>query len=323
MRAWCSPFTTNNEYPSGMDARRIAAVLLIAISFAGGCRALWHPEEDVPPSELPTAPIAADTVSLEIARLSLSNVDQQELGDIWQEIDEQAIPLDKRRELVANGFRVGIVDFHLPPPLRKILSENESKKGGNGSDMVRVTGDEKVAINYRRFPRGKRSEYIMVPAQEEVSLLETVGGSLRGETYYNAECKFILKTFPQNDGRVQIVVTPEIHHGQPRQRVEAGQGMFRFETRKETKVFEQVEFIAMLEAGQTLILSGTKDMKGVGKSFFERENGGSPRRQLLLIRLAGTQFDDLFQPQSSVKENLPLNEDSTEGLLPSHFDTVE
>lgn len=99
--------------------------------------------------------------------------------------------------------------------------------------------------------------------------------------------------------------------------------MFRFETRKETKVFEQVEFIAMLEAGQTLILSGTKDMKGVGKSFFERENGGSPRRQLLLIRLAGTQFDDLFQPQSSVKENLPLNEDSTEGLLPSQFDTVE
>lgn len=163
----------------------------------------------------------------------------------------------------------------------------------------------------------------MVPAQEEVSLLETVNGSLRGETYYNAECKFILKTFPQNDGRVQIVVTPEIHHGQPRQRVEAGQGMFRFETRKETKVLEQVEFIAMLEAGQTLILSGTKDVKGVGKSFFERENGGSPRRQLLLIRLAGSQFDDLFQPQSSAKENLPPNEDSTEGLLPSQFDSAE
>lgn len=306
-----------------MDARRIAAFVLIAILFAGGCRALWHTEEDVPPSELPTAPMAADTVSLEIARLSLNSVDQQDLGDIWQEIDEQAIPLDKRRELVANGFRVGIVDFHLPAPVRKILREHKGTDKTANTDMVRVTGDEKVAINYRRFPRGKRSEYVMVPAQEEISLLETVSGSLRGETYYNAECKFVLKTFPQNDGRVQIVVTPEIHHGQPRQRVEAGQGMFRFETRKETKVFEQVEFIATLEAGQTLVLSGTKDVKGVGKSFFERENGGSPRRQILLIRLAGSQFDDLFQPQSSVKENLPLNQDSTEGLLPSHFDTAD
>jgi len=267
--------------------------------------------------------MAADTVSLEIARLSLSSVDQQEMGDIWQEIDEQAIPLEKRRELVANGFRVGIVDFHLPAPLRKMLSQHKGEKGTDGGDMVRVTGDEKVAINYRRFPRGKRSEYIMVPAQEEVSLLETVNGSLRGETYYNAECKFILKTFPQNDGRVQIVVSPEIHHGQPRQRVEAGQGMFRFETRKETKVFEQVEFIAMLEAGQTLILSGTNDMKGVGKSFFERENGGSAQRQILLIRVAGTQFDDLFQPRSLVKENVPLNYDSTEGLPPSHFDSLD
>ncbi len=306
-----------------MDARRIAAFVFVAILFAGGCRALWHTEEDVPPSELPTAQMAVDTVSLEIARLSLTSVDQQEIGDIWQEIDEQAIPLDKRRELVANGFRVGIVDFHLPAPLRKILREHKGTENTANTDMVRVTGDEKVAINYRRFPRGKRSEYVMVPAQEEISLLETVSGSLRGETYYNAECKFILKTFPQNDGRVQIVVTPEIHHGQPRQRVEAGQGMFRFETRKETKVFEQVEFIATLEAGQTLVMCGTKDVKGVGKSFFERENGGSPRRQVLLIRLAGSQFDDLFQPQSSVKENLPLNQDSTEGLLPSHFDTAE
>lgn len=296
---------------------------MIAISFASGCRALWHPEEDAPPSELPKAPMAADTVSLEIARLSFNNVDQQEMGDFWQEIDEQAIPLDKRRELVANGFRVGIVDFHLPAPLRKFLAQNEAAQGPGGGDMVRVTGDEKVAINHRRFPRGKRSEYIMVPAQEEVSMLETVSGSLRGETYYNAECKLILKTFPQNDGRVQIVVTPEIHHGHARQRVEAGQGMFRVETRKETKVFEQVEFIAMLEAGQTLVLSGTKDIKGVGKSFFERENGGSPRRQVLLIRLAGSQFDDLFHPQSSVKENLPLNDDSTEGLLPSQFDSAQ
>ncbi|MEW4454755.1 hypothetical protein AB1L30_18970 [Bremerella sp. JC817] len=304
-----------------MDARRTTTLLLMALLFAGGCRALWEPEELGAPSELPSRPLSEDTVMLDIARVSLTSLDETKCQSIWEEIDEQALPLDKRRELMANGFRVGIIDFHLPAPIREIIgSKEDGNKGLNGEQMVRVDGDEKVAINRRRFPRGKRIEYVMVPTQPELSLLETVDGTLRGQTYYDAESKFVLKGYPQNDGRVQVVVTPEIHHGQPKKHVEAGEGMFRIETRKESKVLEQIEFSAILEPGQTLIISGTTEAKGLGKSFFERENGGKTRRQIMLLRLAGTQFDDLFQSRDTVKENFPLNEDSTDGVIPSHFD---
>ncbi|MBI1248477.1 hypothetical protein GC197_11645 [bacterium] len=303
-----------------MDARRAVAVLLAATLLACGCRALWQPEELGPPSELPNQKLADDTVTLEIARVALSTLDEEKLPSIWSDIDEQAIPLEKRRELLANGFRVGIIDYHMPGPIRDIMHKSEGARGLNGEEMVRIDGDDKVAINHRRFRGGKRSEYIMVPLRNEVSILESVGGIIRGETFYQAECKFILKAFPQNDGRVQLVVSPEIHHGQPRQRYEAGEGMLRIETRKESKVLEQIEFSAMLQPGQTLIISGTSESKGLGQAYFERENGGSQRKQILLIRLAGTQFDDLFQTRDTVKENPPLNDDSMGGLLPSHFD---
>ncbi|MHC2069336.1 hypothetical protein ACYFX5_17825 [Bremerella sp. T1] len=311
------------EDVSGMDARTIAAVLLTATCVVlSGC-ALWQTTEDIPPSELPKRRQAEDSVSLEMARISLSMDDEIAMIDVWKEIDEQAIPLDKRRELAANGFRVGVIDFHVPAPLRSIMKAEQGELDSVNSDMIRVTGEDKVAINHRRFPRGKRGEYVMVPLRPEVSLLETVDGALRGETYHDAECKLAIKMFPQNDGRVQVMVTPEIHHGEAKQRVEGSQGMLRVETRREVKVLEQVAFSAMVEPGQTVMLSGTTESKGLGKTFFERESGGSSRRQVLMIRVSGSQFDDLFQTHTSVKENLPLNDDSTDGQLPSFFDEVE
>ncbi|PQO46572.1 hypothetical protein [Blastopirellula marina] len=303
-----------------MDARSKAAVLLIAILVAQcGC-ALWHTPEDVPPSELPARPISEETVMLEMARISLSSTEEDTFPTIWNEIDEQSIPLEKRRQLAANGFRVGIIDLHMPAPIRQILSGREAIKGVLGEEMVQVNGEEKVTVNHRRFPRGQRSEYIVVPAQPEVSLLENVDGTVRGQTYRDAECKFIIKAFPQNDGRVQVSIVPEIHYGQAKNFVEANEGMFRVEMRKEKRILDQIEFSATLEPGQTLLISGTNETKGIGQVYFQRQSGGSLRRQVLLFRLAGTQFDDLFQASSPVKENLPLNDESTDGLLPSQFD---
>lgn len=304
---------------SGMDARSNVVVLLLAILIAQcGC-ALWQSPEDVPPSELPQRPVSEDTVSLEMARISLSSTEENEFPEIWYEVDEQTIPLEKRRQLAANGFRVGIIDLHMPAPIRQIVTGREAMKDALGEEMVQVDGNEKVTVNHRRFPRGKRSEYIVVPAQPELSLLESIDGVVRGQTYHDAECKFIIKAFPQNDGRVQISIVPEIHYGQAKNFVEANEGMFRFETRKEKRVLDQVEFSATLEPGQTLLISGTNETKGIGQVFFQRESGGSLRRQVLLFRVAGTQFDDLFQVSSPVKENLPLNDESTDGVLPSQF----
>lgn len=300
-----------------MDAPRTAAALVLALWLAAAGCALWQKPGDSQPVELPQRPISENTVMVEIARISLSSADEEATSDIWQEIDEQTLPLAKRRELYENGIRVGIIDYHIPEALREIMSRGNKSRGPNAEEMVRVDDEGTVAINQRRFPKGKRSEYVMVPLRDQLSLLESTDGVLRGKTYHDAECKLILMAFPQNDGRVRIDVAPEIHHGQARQHYAGGEGMLRIETRKERRVLTQVEFSAMLDSGQTLIVSATPDIKGLGQAFFQREHAGMQRRQILLIRLAGTQFDDLFRASASSEQDFSLSGNSTEDEFPS------
>ena len=53
---------------------------------------------------------------------------------------------------------------------------------------------------------------------------------------------------------------------------------------------------AVLQPGQSLVLSTTLDVKGLGESFFSHDAASGAVRRILLIRFAQTQFDDLFMP---------------------------
>ena len=53
--------------------------------------------------------------------------------------------------------------------------------------------------------------------------------------------------------------------------------------------------------GHVLMISGTPDVKGVGSSFFTEADSGTTYRRILLVRLAVTQYDDLFAPDQIVK----------------------
>jgi len=300
------------------EAQTPWAISLLVMVALSGC-ATWK-EESTPPSELPQAPISDTTVVFEMARISLSTEDEHSLKDMWTEIDEQILPLEKRRELAKNGVRVGLLNFHVPPELRAILKKSTGKKDAIGTELVRVDGDASVAINRRRFPAGKRSEYVMVPAQPQLTVLQPSEGTIVGKTFDDAECKLILISSPDNDGRVSLSVVPEIHHGQAKQRYSGGDGMLRIETRKERMVLEQLAFTAKLKPAQVLVLTSSPEAKGLGRVFFEREHAGIRRRQILLLRLAGSQFDDLFRETNPDEENGSLNAESTEGLLPSTFD---
>jgi len=57
----------------------------------------------------------------------------------------------------------------------------------------------------------------------------------------------------------------------------------------------------MLAPGNVLMISGTPDVKGCGSSFFTETDSGTTYRRILLVRLAVTQYDDLFAPDQIVK----------------------
>ena len=92
----------------------------------GGCSHLNESSKE--PSRLPKQKLAVDTVVLEIARVPIGGQDADALTETWGVIDEQFLAVDTRRNLEENGFRVGLVAFHLPAPIRQIFDREDGGK---------------------------------------------------------------------------------------------------------------------------------------------------------------------------------------------------
>src|SRR5688500_8098291 len=93
--------------------------LLGAACSMAGC-APW----DVPsaePLKLPSAQMSPDSVALDITFVRMPAADAATNDAIWSEADEQHFPADVRRQLAANGLRVGIIGLQIPPRLRELL----------------------------------------------------------------------------------------------------------------------------------------------------------------------------------------------------------
>jgi hypothetical protein len=78
-------------------------------------------------------------------------------------------------------------------------------------------------------------------------------------------------------------------------------GVFRQVSGRHHETFDNLRIETLLTPGQTLVLCGTEPLVGMGRQFFT--TGGAPDtagKRLLLIRLASTQYDDLFSPERVV-----------------------
>ncbi|HTN75552.1 MAG TPA: hypothetical protein VL096_09905, partial [Pirellulaceae bacterium] len=124
-------------------------------------------------------------------------------------------------------------------------------------------------------------------------------GQVTGQDFVEAQCLFAVKTFPQGDSRVRMELVPEVEHGQSKQRWIGQDGAFHVESSKSHKVLDGLRMELLLSPGEVLVLSCTADQKGLGKQFFAESKPGE--QKLLMIRLAQTQYDDLFAPESVQK----------------------
>ena len=231
--------------------------------------------------------MSPDATVLEVATVRVTEEQSDDFDAIWEEIDEQFLPIDVRRSMAANGFRVGLSGAQLPDFLRQSLDGDATS-----------TEQNLYARQKRLQSRNGRRSVIMVDAQprSHVAVLFNEGGGVTGETYHNARCLFGVKTFAANDGRVRLELTPEVQHGQPRTTWTGQDGAFRLNTEQASKTFDNFRMTATLSPGQTLLLTCTPDFLGLGHQFFGSDER-DVRQRLLLIRIAQTQLDDLFSPE--------------------------
>lgn len=265
----------------------LAAALLSCVV---GC-ALWKGESTAPPS-LPPAKMAQDTVVLEIAFVRIAGEALQEQDELWRQIDEQPLSAETRRRLTENGLRAGVCSSQLPPLLRKLLDEKADPlavKGPGAPDDVTSTQRQ------LQSRAGKRGVILSGAQHDKLALLVQEDGRVTGEEYLQAQCLFAVKTFPQGDGSVRLELIPEIEHGEARQRWVGQDASFRVESSRDQKVLDDLRMELKLSPGEVLVLTCTSDHKGLGKNFFAQ--GAAGEQKVLLIRIAQTQYDDVFAPE--------------------------
>jgi hypothetical protein len=281
------------------SARRTLIPLLALLAIAGCATSL-------PKAKSPLAPahMSPDSVVLDMFTVRFPFGDPAVNEKLWDEIDEQAIPPDLRQRLSRNGFRVGIVSGQMPAELSKLL-ELASKPAPNGQieavSVENLNADPRVMRRHLPLRAGQPSEILASGVYEQLPVLMCESGQLSGQTYNDAQGVFTVKSFPQPDGRVRLELTPEVQHGQPRQRWVGNQGMLRLDASRPKRIFADMAITADLSPGAMLVISSLANRPGsLGHHFFT-QNDGRLEQKLLIVRLSQTQHDGLFSPPEPLK----------------------
>ena len=249
------------------------------------------------PTQMPPGSVAIEVFSICIPS------DAPDMADrVWQEVDEQALPVDVRRQLEKHGFRAGTLAGQIPSALEKLLDLKDKPGAPDQVQHVNIADlatPARVTLQHMQVQAGQRYEVTASSVLDKMSILAAEGGELHGLTYEQAQGVFDLHVTPQPDGRVELALIPEVHHGQTRQHWVGDQAIFRLETGRARRAFDELKLTATLGPGAMLLLGSQPNRPGsLGHSFFLESNSRDDRfdQKLLLLRVCQTQHNDLVSP---------------------------
>ncbi len=273
--------------------------LCLAFCLAGllGCRNFFEP---VGKSPLKPARMGPDSVALDVFFVRFSACDAEDTAALWAEADEMHLPGDARQRLAQNGFRVGLLGGQVPISLSRLLELKDKPAPGCRSLETQVTNLEqepRVVRRHMEVRAGVRTEIIASDVHEELPVLRCGPAGVEGETFQSAQAVFAMTVANEQDGRVRVRLIPEIHHGESKLRYVSTQGVIRIQSGRAKRAFEDLAMEAVLAPGHILILSTLQERPGtMGYRFFTENVDGIVEYKLLVLRLAQTQHDELFQP---------------------------
>ncbi|MGO9113306.1 MAG: hypothetical protein ACLP9L_29085 [Thermoguttaceae bacterium] len=276
-------------------------LLSLALSIAG-CAWFEPQTNNSTASILQPAQMAPGSAAIEVFSIRLPPGEPDLVSQIWEEVDEQHFPIEVRRKLERSGLRAGILAGQVPPSLSHLLDLKGKPIAGGDVQQVRISDlltQPRVSAQHLQTRAGQRYEIVASGVIEKMPILVTEAGEIRGLTYEQAQGIFALHATPQPDGRVELELIPEIHHGENRQHIVGDQSIFRFETGRPKRAFEELKLTAVMGPGAMLLLGSQPNRQGsLGHYFFLESNGRDDRldQKLILVRLCQTQHDDLVSP---------------------------
>ncbi len=293
-------------------ARRPPApwVCLCLLVCSAGCQSLDLQRDTGPrPDAVAAAPPQAPrTIPVELLFARFEEQDAACAEDLWSVVDEQVVDDGLRRELAANGLRIGVVTGELPPHLAARLLPDRS-------DHATATLATEAPLSQRllRLLPGRRSEIVAAAGIAELVLLETTAGQVRGGTFRDATGVFELKVRPAADGRVRLDLVPEIKHGPLQRSVVGTDGMFRMEAGQRRHRRDDLALgVELREGGLLVVGCGSEPGATLGDALLRDRSGERATMRLLAIRPLGKAVDPLFSGDAATPDTAAAGDDVLE-----------
>ena len=252
--------------------------MLLAIC---GCESFRQPQDAYQPPTLPNSRIAHDAVGLEIGIAQLDTNQTEAIGRVWRSLDQQELSLEARQQLDKHGLKAAVMSQRPPSDFESLVNPRqvvlEELDGFQKQLYLRgkLKASERMLVHDRISNRQGQSHSIPT-SQLHPSLswvIETPATRDRQQASVEKSAKnvrgvFVIRTYPQGDGSVRVVVQPQIHHGDVTQQYGATAHGFEFKQRQTVHAAESLEFDVSLRSGETLVIGPTAEVTRLGHLFF-------------------------------------------------------
>lgn len=250
---------------------------------------------------MPRNPLSAGAVAMEIA-ITQVDLDQNELLEtMWRQLDQQAISIETRQLLDANGLRAGILSPQATIEFVELLADKEidtSEMETWQQQFYEQQGNKaKRKILHQRI-QNDIGELHRVPLSDTAETaswaIKTKGSQFAGQGE-NVRAHAGISTYPKGDGRVELVVVPELHFGEIRPTIGVVEGAFFIKPQQTIKPIDDLRLNVNVRPGETVVIGPTNQVVDLGELMFGNGERKDFWHRLLLVRVVHTQHDDLFE----------------------------
>jgi hypothetical protein len=256
-----------------------------------------------PPSRLANrlrpkpVPAGPNGLYMDVIHLERPFADPELNNDLWLKADEEQLPIALRENLAAQGFRVAVLGGSLPAILKTLFNEEEIGQM-NGEHLLlqqSVATQVQTGGIHAVWPKVANDDVKgSVKSPESVPEIPPSEAD-KTRNYVNAVGSLRVTTRITSDGCVDLVVLPEIQHGDARKMFVPGSGMngpldWSIQVGRQSRLFEELSFTLRLRSGQyALIGCYPLDRESLGCRFFIRQKDGQTMQRIVLIRVEASQ----------------------------------
>jgi len=276
-------------FPGQSPSGGLFALLLMGVPWWTGCGVLLttSPPPD-PQSLLRAVETGPESIKLEIFQVRIP-ADDPELGkELWSSVDEQRLDRSARRNLVRNGFRAGVLGGAMPDLLaRKLNLQSEMPEYATDRVITDNTASPRVVRRVLTINQSNEATVQASDLRDNVSVLLNGDDGLQGQSYEQVQAVYTLRAERASGQRVALRLTPELRHGEVRNRYAGGdQGIFLVTPSRERQAYDRLMLSTELAAGELLVVGCLHDAPGsLGRVFHGVDLAGPAEQKLVLVRL--------------------------------------